>query len=57
MTQRSHYNSESYFEPMSGAFPLRKQGEVHPVICDQNKGTVAISFHPSGIKSLAEGTV
>jgi hypothetical protein len=41
---------------MSGAFPLRKQVEVHPVICDQNKGTMAFSFNPSEIKPLAEGT-
>jgi site-specific DNA recombinase len=27
---------------------------VEEVVYDQNKGTVAISFHPSGIKSLAE---
>jgi site-specific DNA recombinase len=47
----------STFDAMPPAYRARSLSLLlQQVVYDQNKGTVAISFHPTGIKSLAEET-
>ena len=45
----------SVFDAMPPAYRARSLGLLlEQVAYDREKGTVAISFHPSGIKALAE---
>lgn len=45
----------SVFDAMPPAYRARSLGLLlEQVAYDREKGTVAISFHPSGIKTLAE---